>query len=111
MSHALTQSLTVQIADKHVIFAVRSETSDFDVPFTELLFNLTQVEEELILEDNGYEKTDKISDTLQGELMNGLDNENNPITIKKCDKVLVEKHLSFPDDYNMEYFVEDDIIK
>ena len=131
MAHKLRQSLTVQIEEKRVLFDV-SETSDnetpdieedvkmnpslaspsdFSVPLTELLFNLTQVEDELVLEDNGYEKTVKIRDTLQGELMEGLDAENNPITIKKCDKVLVEKHLSFPDDDDMEYYVDDDVLK
>eukprot|EP00484_Ammonia_sp_Unknown_P002370 CAMPEP_0197074308 /NCGR_PEP_ID=MMETSP1384-20130603/211042_1 /TAXON_ID=29189 /ORGANISM="Ammonia sp." /LENGTH=662 /DNA_ID=CAMNT_0042513149 /DNA_START=201 /DNA_END=2190 /DNA_ORIENTATION=+ len=99
-----------------------------DLCLTELIYQLTGVDEELIFAKHGYKKIRKVCDTLQGELMEAeivkhsksfqkdqarrklCENANiQRVAIKKVDKCLFKQRIAKID--GMVYCVEEDVVK
>eukprot|EP01084_Bolivina_argentea_P086488 156340_1 len=95
------------------------DATDIDIereslPMTQLLGSLTHIQERVILAQNGYKKIKKLCNTLQGELIEAEPNikdKYDTVCIKKCDKILLEEHISFADDNDMHFCVDDDIVR
>ena len=91
---------------------------DFDeqleqIPILDMLMELNNVDEHILFEAKGYKRTRKICNTLQGFVIEAIQikNANKPVLIKKCDKELCRRQISFADDNNIRFCVDDDIFK
>eukprot|EP01084_Bolivina_argentea_P125501 222352_1 len=88
--------------------------SDSSDSMVTLLFDLKTCDEDLIFAKHGYKKNGIFCDTLQGKVFNAITintEKQKYVKIKKCDKYCYLNQISFADDDNMQFIVEDDIIK
>eukprot|EP01084_Bolivina_argentea_P078440 142328_1 len=88
-----------------------SNCSDFSIDMTDLLFKISEIDEDITLADHSYTKVHKLCDTLQGDLWKAQDMKTNEyVTIKRTDKQLFQQQISIDDD-NMQFCVSENIIK
>ena len=96
-----------------------SSDADGDIPVFELLMRLNGVTEEIEFKNNGYQKMGKVCNTLQGSLIDAVkvnkqNDEKSPneqVMIKKIDKELNREGVSFADDEDYHFCVNDNIEK
>eukprot|EP01084_Bolivina_argentea_P010124 18873_1 len=92
-------------------------SSESDTDFIQLIQNLSTCEEELLFQKKGFKNMKKIRDISQGELISAtyIDTAETDtqisVQIKKIDKLCNQNHTTFTDEYNMNYVIDDDIIK
>ena len=89
------------------------ELADIDeLPISELFSKLSQVEEDIFLQKQGYKKITKISDTLQGDIFEYEqinDNNKRRVAVKRTDKSLHQQRISIQDDFR--FIIDQNIIK
>eukprot|EP01084_Bolivina_argentea_P207435 353913_1 len=88
----------------------KNENDSESIYIQDLLSDLTVTSEDIILEMNGYIKTNKITNTLQGELFKAKElSTGQYVAIKKTNKSLHNEHISIQDDTT--FFVSENIIR
>eukprot|EP01083_Nonionella_stella_P053782 142135_1 len=112
LSQSTASDISVEFATASINNAISSYSSNYShlsiqsaeetqesTSFMTLLTNLSMVDEDILFLRNGYQKVNKICDTLQGELYKAIQVDTNQhVAIKRTDKRLSKNNIAVEDD-------------
>eukprot|EP01084_Bolivina_argentea_P245295 410702_1 len=109
VSHLIVNPQYDEIKRQESIQSIGSNVSS-NVSFLDLLSKMSQMEEHSIFMDNGYNKFNTLTDTLQGQLIKAQRiSDKKLVVVKKTNKILFEDEIAIQDE--MSFCVAENIIK